>query len=583
MGMSRPDAVRRRIRRGLALAAAGCLVASAQAVAGVPAPPKTDPARAFGEVAPGADRLMVTFTDLPTAAAAAARLRGLGEVSPLAPEAGVWRLDPARRDGVREAALRRPMVRAAEWPLVRRAAVRTQPAAPLDPLPLAAPITDPLAGDQWGLSHDGWSPEITGREPRPIIAILDGGLDVDHEEWSGANAAAIVAPQSVIPGRNPLNVDDWGRTGHGTHVAGIAAAPANGIGVVGVAPASAQAQIMPVQVADRDGEFLDEDIIRGIRWAVVNGARVINISAGGTGDTRAFQRVVYWASRHKVLIVAAVGNEGDTDNELLYPAAYRRVLGVGAQCSPERTRDCPTPLGVAVFSQRNGSVDIIAPGVDILSTVPREIAGDEIAPGYAFRDGTSMAAPYVAGVAALVQAANGNSLSAYQVMRHLEATARDVGAPGRDNRSGWGAVDVRRAITTPVPPDDTDEVNDDIPFLSNATDLSNATAPLVVEADIDRQDDPDDVYAVKVRAGQRLRVEVTNARGLLNLYLWGPGTRTVQTISSANTRRNLLAFAGESGRRQVAVVRAKRGGTFYVNVYARRGTTPYTLRVRRQR
>ncbi|MCC6831106.1 MAG: S8 family serine peptidase [Thermoleophilia bacterium] len=565
------------LRRLIALAA-GALAVAAPAAAGAQA----TPARAFGETSPAARGLMVTFTDVPGAAAAAARLRGLGEVTPLAPGAGVWRLAPARRAGIRDAVLRRTRVRAAEWPLVRRSAERTAPASPLAPIPLA-PLTDTQSGGQWGLQHDGWDPQLVGREPRPIIAVLDGGLDLQHPEWSGANAAVIVAPHSVIPGRNPLNVDDWGRTGHGTHVAGVAAAPANGIGVVGVAPASAQSRLMPVQVASRDGEFLDEDMIAGIRWAVRNGARVINISAGGPGDTYAFQRVVYWATRHGALIVAAVGNEGDGENKLLYPAAYRRVLGVGAQCGPDRTPDCRTPLGVAAFSQHNRSVDIIAPGVDILSTVPREVADDEVAPGYAFRDGTSMAAPYVAGVAALVQAANGNALTPYQVARQLEVTARDVGPKGRDDRSGWGVIDVARAVTTPVPPDDGGEVNDDVAYLGNATDLSSATAPLVLEADVDQQDDPHDVYAVRVRRGQRVRVELTAPAGRLELSLWGPRTTTVSTRVAGNAARNLLALSRRPGKRQVAVVRAARDGRVYVDVRAARGTTGYTLRVRRQR
>lgn len=567
--------------RSLLAVAAGCLVAAAPAAA-TPAP-RADPPRAFGETVPGAHGLMVTFTDVPVAATAAARLRGLGEVTALAPGAGVWRLEPARRAGIRDAVLARDMVRAAEWPLVRRSAVRTAPPAPLAPIPLA-PLTDPRLGEQWGLQQNGWSPELVGREPRAIIAILDGGLDLQHPEWSGANAGVIVAPHSVLRTANQLNVDDWGRTGHGTHVAGIAAAPANGIGVVGVAPATAGARIMPVQVASRDGEFLDEDMIAGIRWAVGNGAKVINISAGGSGDTYAFQRVVYWATRKGALIVAAVGNEGDGENALLYPAAYRRVLGVGAQCGPERTPDCPTPLGVAAFSQRNRSVDIIAPGVDILSTVPREVADDEIEPGYAFRDGTSMAAPYVAGVAALVQAANGNTLSPHQVARHLQRTARDIGAPGRDDRSGWGVVDVAKAVTTPVPPDDGGEVNDDITFLGTATDLASATAPLVIEADIDRQDDPEDVYAVRVRKGQRLRVELTAPRGRLDVRLWGPDTRTISGTRRGNAARNLLRSSATPGRRrQVVVIRAARSGRVYVNVHARSGSTDYTLRVRRQR
>ncbi len=276
-----------------------------------------------------------------------------------------------------------------------------------------------------------WGPDLTTIAARPRIAILDSGIDPTHEEWGGP-ASPLVAPRSTI--RNDADASDHGITGHGTHVAGIAAAPTNGVGIVGVAPASAaSAQVIPVQIADENGDSSDLTIIRGIRWAVNNGAKVINISAGGVGYSKAFQDTILWASSRGALVVASVGNQGQDVNSLNYPAAYRRVLGVGAQCDGVVTYDCPRPYGVATFSTHNRSVDVIAPGVDVLSTVPRRVTERVVAPGYALKDGTSMAAPYVAGVAALVMASNGGTLSAYQVLQ-----------PDREHRHGHRDPRARR-------------------------------------------------------------------------------------------------------------------------------------------
>jgi len=561
----------------LALAAAAPALGAAAPPKDGPAggvPPKAPPpASALGRVAPGADALLVTFTDRPSAAAAAARLAGLGRVAPLLPEAGVWRLVPAGDAGVRAAAARRPRVASAEWPLARTSAQRPRPANPL-PSIAPPPLTDPLRAGQWMLSSNGWDPVLTGRGPRPVIAVLDSGIDRQHEEWGG-KASPLLRGVSVFR-RADTNADDWDVSGHGTHVAGIAAAPANGVGVVGVAPARASdAPVLPVQVADQFGDFEDVAIIRGIREAVRRGARVINISAGGDGRVNALQEAVYWATQRGAVIVAAVGNGGD--DEVLFPAGYQRVIGVGAQCGPRRDLDCPVPYGVAQFSTRNASVDVVAPGVEILSTVPTHVDRDAVTPGYALKSGTSMAAPYVAGVVALMQASHGNDLSPDQVRAQLRTTARDMGPAGRDDASGYGGVEAARAVTAPAPPDDVREVNDDIRFLGRGgTNLANRRR-LALTADIDRRDDQDDVYAVRVRAGQRLRVEVVGRSARLNLYLWGPSTRTV-TTGQVNLRRNLLAFAGAPRARQVAVVRARRSGRHFINVYARAGATSYSLR-----
>ena len=388
----------------------------------------------FARVAPGPRRLMVTFGDTPRRADAERRLTGLGSVAPALPEAGIWTLTPSDPATARERALQRQDVVAAEWSLARESTELARPPAPVPPGP--APVfTDPLLTlRQWSLTQGGstWGSDLTVTGPRPRIAILDTGVDDTHEEWSGPNSP-LVAPRSTW--RRDNDATDWGLTGHGTHVAGIAAAPANGVGVVGVAPSGGTtAQVIPVQIADREGRSSDDTMIRGIRHAVLNGAKVINISAGGPGYSRAFQDTVLWATQRGALIVASVGNEGEGDNGLNYPAAYPRVLGVGAQCDDQISPDCPRPFGVAGFSNHNRSVDVIAPGVDIVSSVPKGISDRVVQPGYALKDGTSMSAPFVTGVAALVMAANPGGLSPWQVLRQIENTARTSGRAGATSR-----------------------------------------------------------------------------------------------------------------------------------------------------
>jgi hypothetical protein len=532
----------------------------------------------FGRVDPRADALVVAFSDRPGPEVAAGRLRGLGPVSGLLPEAGIWQVRTGGlRPAVRAAALGRPAVASAEWPLRQRAQDVARPSPPLAPRALPAPLDDPLLADQWSLRSNGWSPVLVGRTPRPTVAVLDSGIDLTHPEWRDQVGRGLATPRSVIPGRDPLNAADWAYAGHGTHVAGIVGAPANGVGVVGVAPVGEGAQILPVQVMSPDGDVEERQLVAGIRTAVRAGARILNVSAGGEGENRYVRQAVAWATQRGALIVAAVGNEGDGANRVLFPAGYRGVLGVGAQCGPQRDMDCPVAYGVAAFSQRNATVDVVAPGVDILSSVPRRKGVSES--GYEYKSGSSMAAPYVAGVAAVVQAANENRLTPFQLVRHLEATARDLGRRGRDDASGWGAVDVARAVSATVPADDPGEINDDVQYVGGAaTNLSVGGGPLRVRAWVDRVDDPDDVYPVQVRRGQRLRVDLRNAGGLLNVYVWPPGTRTVR-----GGYRRVVGFSGRPGGRQVLVVRAPRSGRYYVDVYARRGGARYDLTVRTQR
>ena len=253
---------------------------------------------------------------------------------------------------------------------------------------------------------------------------------------------------------------------------------------------------------------------------------------------------------------------------------------MGAQCDEAVTSDCPRPFGPAAFSNRNRSVDVIAPGVNVLSSVPRRVTERLVRPGYALKDGTSMSAAYVSGVAALVMASNGNALSPYQVARQIKNTADDVAPGGRDAASGYGVVNPRAAVTLRAPADDESEVNDDVKWLTGAQRLAQLGHPATVEATIDRYEDPDDVFAVTMRRGERLRVRLTYRRGVADLYLWRPGTTTVGT-RRATYRRNLIRYVGGGRKSKTIVYQAKKNGRHFVNVFARRGGGDYTVTIER--
>jgi hypothetical protein len=536
--------------------------------------------------------LLVTFSDRPDRATGEARLSGLGVARPSVPEIGVWELRPRDAKRARAEALTRDRVVRAEWSRVRTSDVltdpRPQPPAPLPPVALPEP-TDPFyaqpsPNQQWSLHRGTWVPGLAAYD-RPTIAILDSGVDSTHEEWR--EPGLLVSPRSTI--RNVNSAEDIGERGHGTHVAGIAAAPANGIGVVGVAPASPSpavpgiSKVMPVQIADAIGRSSDATMIRGIRWAVTHGAKVINISSGGEGYSQAFQDTVNWAFKNGALIVASVGNEGLEDNPLNYPAAYDHVIGVGAQCDGiVELIDCPRAYGRARFSNFNYSVDLLAPGVNIASTIPLAVGEGQFAPGYGFKSGTSMSAPYVAGVAALVFASH-PGISPYQVTRILQATA-SRGAIGRNSTDGWGFVDAIAAAEAPAPVDDLSEMNDDVKWLPKSQTLRATRAPQRLRAYADFNDDPIDAYPVLLRKGERLKVTISAPKGRLGLYVFRPSAPSVSptVLSDRQFNAKLLGRTKRSAPgTHAVVVRARESGRHFVAVYAAAGGGDYTLKIQR--
>ena len=204
-----------------------------------------------------------------------------------------------------------------------------------------------------------------------VVAVIDDGIDAQHPDLKGN----IVKPFNVLTSNSKVPVGD-----HGTHVGGIIAASANnGIGVSGVAPG---AKIMPVNVFRGQLAYTSE-IIRGIEYAVKNGADIINMSMGMEMYSKALNEAIQKAYKKGILIVAAAGNDGIyTVN---YPAGYNNVISVGATTQYDV---------MAKYSNYGRTVDILAPGTNILSTLPKG--------KYGTYSGTSMATPIVAGVAALI-------------------------------------------------------------------------------------------------------------------------------------------------------------------------------------
>lgn len=261
------------------------------------------------------------------------------------------------------------------------------------------------------------------------IAVLDTGIDYNHVDlnanFKGGVSFVLDQYGNVI---NPDGLDD-SYDSHGTHVAGIIAADDNGIGVIGVAP---DASLYAVKVLDGAGFSTASWIISGIEWAMDKGSNIITMSLESTEDNTAVFEAVNVAYNSGILLVAAGGNTyGGSIN---YPAAYDSVIAVTATDMNDQK---------ASFSPIDPKIEIAAPGMDIYSTI--------INNGYGYRSGTSMAAPHVTGVAALIYSTNFNDLNRdgkydNKDVRLLLHNTKDLGIIGRDDTFGYGLVDAQMAV-----------------------------------------------------------------------------------------------------------------------------------------
>ena len=326
--------------------------------------------------------------------------------------------------------------------------------------------SDPRLGTQWGLRTLSYAEDWRWSQGAGVtVAVIDDGVDRSHPDLAGM----------VYPGINIANSNRPADAGeHGTHVAGVIAARAgNRIGGSGLAP---RARILPVDVFDGDSTD-DVTVAQGIVWAVgghINGrpdnthpARVINLSLGGSDSSAILRQATAYAQARGAVVIAAAGNSGP--DSMSYPAGYQGVVGVGAMDSD---------FTVADWSSTGPQVDVVAPGVGIVSTTcvtyaaapaswrlsttavsrtPNDCARSPITRDYVATyeamSGTSMATPFVSASAALL-ISRFPTWSAAQVAGELQRTARDLGTPGRDDAYGRGLVqpviDLRGAPGAPT-------------------------------------------------------------------------------------------------------------------------------------
>lgn len=271
---------------------------------------------------------------------------------------------------------------------------------------------------QWNLpvigTEQGWN--VTRGNEEIQIAIVDTGVDLNHPDLKNR----LVKGYNVIDDRSEPDDDN----GHGTHVAGIIASETNNN--EGVAGMTWYSKIMPVKAMGAKGYGTTFDISKGIVWAVDHGADVINLSLGNYQPSKVLEEAVRYAYENNVVMVSAAGN--DSSNQPTYPSAYPEVISVAAvDYNGNR----------ASFSNYGDYIDIAAPGVYIPSTYFNE--------QYAALSGTSMAAPHVAGLAALIKSAN-PGLTSSQVIRIIKNSAIDLGEQGKDVQFGNGLIDVNSAL-----------------------------------------------------------------------------------------------------------------------------------------
>lgn len=261
--------------------------------------------------------------------------------------------------------------------------------------------------------------------PEIIIAVVDSGIRLDHPEFSGR----LVAGYDFIDDDEQPNDE----SGHGTHVAGVIAAELNnGQGLAGICP---NCRLMPVRVLSDQNLGSWSQLAEGILFAVDNGAQIINLSLGSSISSETLSVAIEYAVGHGVVVIAAAGNYGS--DKPFYPAAFEGVIAVGATTFDDKRW---------VKSDFGSYIDLTAPGDTIYSTYNQL---DNMYGGYTYMSGTSMAAPFVSGVAGLLLSMD-SKLTATEVSDILTMTADDFGISGWDADFGYGRVNAYASLRSIV-------------------------------------------------------------------------------------------------------------------------------------
>lgn len=277
--------------------------------------------------------------------------------------------------------------------------------------PTPTPTPQPSQELPWGINRIDAELVMTDNNTLAAaikVGVIDTGIDLNHPDLKENIKGGI---NTIVP--NGSYADD---NGHGTHVAGIIAAADNTIGVVGV---SARVDLYAIKVLNKRGSGYISDIIEGLQWAVDNGLQVVNMSLGASVNVLSFEAAVTAAHEAGLVMVAAAGN--DYGGPVNYPARYEPVIAVSAVGKDDK---------IASFSCIGPEVDLAAPGVSIYSTYKGS--------SYATMSGTSMAAPHVAGVAALALLADSDA-TPDEVTNRLKATAEKISLNDANYASKYGA------------------------------------------------------------------------------------------------------------------------------------------------
>lgn len=371
------------------------------------------------------------------------------------------------------------------------------------------PVNDNYFAYQWNLSQLNlpavW--DIVTGDSTVVVAVVDTGVAHDLLDFVST---------SFVAGYDFVNndTDPYDDNAHGTHVAGtIAQSTNNTIGVAGMAHG---VSIMPIKVLGQDGSGYSSDVADGIQWAADNGADIINLSLGSSASSTTEEAAIEYAYNKGVVIVASSGNDGTLG--VLYPAAYDSyVLAVGATDYNKQR---------APYSNYGPELDVVAPGGDLTADVNGDGYGDGIlqqtitgynestgvtdyTPDYFFYQGTSMAAPHVAALAALILS-DDNTLSPTEIYNSIKSNAEDRGSVGRDNYYGYGIINLTSI------------------FFTWATTKSGT---------LDKTPGSSNTWEIQVDNGVLdVSLSFPTTTGNLNLYLYDPSDNLVaQSVSVSET------------------------------------------------
>lgn len=416
------------------------------------------------------------------------------------------------------------------------------------PGPCTTTPIDPLIDPIYSLRIDKMGPLPT---VAATIAVLDSGIAAERNEF----VKKIVSPFSYATGTSDITDTD----GHGTAVAGVAAAIEGGIR--GVSPAS---NIMPIKVLDANGETTSAILVQGIDHAIENGAGVINISAAGPAsgtsahDDATVTKAINEAFSRGIVVVAPTGNDGSEEPSV--PSAYPHVLSVGGT---DKTG------GRASFSNNGESVDVMAPA----SMIPAPVPGSVCPEGYVFATGTSFSAPALSGAAAILKEMR-PELSSTQIIDQFREGARDIGDPGWDLDTGFGAADLQVASTASAPERDGKEVDDDVYWVTGSRAskhkpvLTAKRSSKVINARISGYNDPTDVYRLSLKKRDKLTVVLSGLPGqTIILELWNKKAKNFD-ITERNVNKRRIAYRQGTGKKLTLSRKIAATATYYLAVSA---------------